>query len=112
MLPIQKYIFAQYVKCAAKRDIPFCLTTDEFCKLIDCPCVYCGAKQTCKASRSQYAVSEYRYNGIDRVNSDLSYQIGNVVSCCKQCNAAKTDMALDVFLSSDWLKARKEVVNG
>lgn len=112
MIAIQNYVFSQYRKCADKRGIPFNITADLFLALAAAPCVYCGACNTNTARRAQYAVSEWTYNGIDRVNSDLPYAIGNVVACCKACNAAKTNMPLDSFLSSDWLKTRIANVKG
>lgn len=112
MIAIQNYVFNQYRRCAAARGILFNIDADTFLALAAAPCVYCGATNTCTANRAQYAVKTWSYNGVDRVNSDLPYAIGNVVACCKACNAAKTDMQLDAFLSSDWLKARIAAVKG
>lgn len=109
---IENYIYRQYVACASKRGYSFNLDIDTFFAIADGECVYCKAKNTNKAVRAQYAVKEREYNGVDRVNSDLPYTVGNCVSCCKHCNAAKSAMPLDKFLSSDWLKARVIQVNG
>lgn len=111
-LPIENYIIRQYKHCAARRNIPFLLTNDEVVKFFDLPCVYCGATHSNTATRKQYAVKVWNYNGIDRVNSDQSYALGNVVACCKLCNAAKTDMNPATFLASDWLKSRISSVKG
>jgi len=112
MIAIQKYVYSQYANCAAKRGISFNITSDIFLALAAAPCVYCGATNTNTATRNQYAVKVWSYNGVDRVNSDLPYAIGNVVSCCKACNAAKSDMSLEKFVSSDWLITRKAQVKG
>lgn len=106
MLPIQKYVIRQYKHCAAKRNIDFLLTDSETLKIMDCACVYCGAMHSNTAIRSQYAVKEFRYNGIDRVNSAQPYSVSNTVACCGACNAAKSNQDLSKFLESDWLKAR------
>jgi hypothetical protein len=112
MIAIQNYVFTQYAKCAAKRGIPFNINADTFLALAAAPCAYCSACNTNKATRAQYAVKEWSYNGVDRVNSDLPYAIGNVVACCKACNAAKSAMSLDKFLSSEWLANRIAQVKG
>ena len=112
MIAIQKYVYAQYAKCAAKRGYSFNLTPDQFLEIASQPCVYCTASNTNKATRKQYAVKEWSYNGVDRVNSDLSYSIGNCVACCKACNAAKSDQPLAVFLASEWLASRVKMIKG
>lgn len=112
MIAIQNYVFTQYRKCAEKRGILFNIDADLFLALAAAPCAYCGACNTNTATRKQYAVKVWNYNGIDRVNSDLPYAVGNVVACCKACNAAKSDMPLDAFLSSDWLASRRAIVKG
>jgi hypothetical protein len=110
-LAIQNYVFAQYVKCAAKRGIAFHLTIQEFLAMASAPCVYCLAENSNTAKRAQYAVKEWKYNGVDRINSNLPYAVGNTVACCGDCNAAKSDMPLDQFLASDWLHTRQMEVN-
>lgn len=109
---IENYIFSQYVNCAAKRGYSFQLDIDTFFAIADAECVYCGAKDSNTATRNQYAIKTRTYNGVDRVNSELPYTTGNTVSCCKHCNAAKSDRALAEFLNSDWLAARKASVKG
>lgn len=112
MIAIQNYVYSQYRKCAVKRGYSFNIDATMFLALAAAPCAYCTACNTNTARRAQYAVSEWAYNGIDRVNSELPYQIGNVVSCCKACNAAKSDRNISEFLSSDWLKERIALMKG
>lgn len=53
--------------------------------LIKCsPCEYCGINFSC---------------GIDRVDSDGSYTIDNVVPCCTTCNYMKCHLTLEQFKS-------------
>jgi hypothetical protein len=105
-LAIENYIIAQYRGCAAKRNIEFLLTNDEVVKFFDLPCVYCGAMHSNIATRKQYAIKTRAYNGIDRINSSQPYSIGNTVVCCGKCNAAKSDLPVEEFLISEWLKLR------
>ena len=37
------------------------------------------------------------YNGIDRIDSTKGYFNDNVVSCCKVCNRAKSNLSLEDF---------------
>lgn len=39
----------------------------------------------------------FLYNGIDRVDSKKGYVAGNVVTCCRNCNQAKSDKSIDEF---------------
>jgi len=43
------------------------------------------------------------YNGIDRLDNDLGYVPGNVVSACGRCNKAKLTMPVGDVLA--WVKA-------
>ena len=79
------YMYRQYIIRAEKRGHTFGLSTLEFERLWGRPCFYCG-----KAGRG---------NGIDRVKNHVGYEIGNAVSCCKQCNMAKGIMDANEFVS-------------
>lgn len=81
---------------ATKRGLPFLLSKDDVRCLITAGCRYCGmtASNSFKANGN-----EFRYNGIDRVNSDDGYTLDNSVSCCSSCNRAKMAMPRGDFLS-------------
>ena len=53
------------------------LTKEQYVKIIDSPCVYCGGKLNETGS------------GLDRKDSDLGYTVENVVPCCGPCNRIK-----------------------
>jgi len=57
--------------------------------LIRGDCVYCGAAPD-------------PLNGVDRVDNNLGYIAGNIVSSCKMCNIAKNNHSVDEFLS--WIE--------
>jgi 5-methylcytosine-specific restriction endonuclease McrA len=40
-------------------------------------------------------------SGIDRIDNTLGYNIENCVSCCKDCNRAKSDKTLNEF--KEWI---------
>jgi 5-methylcytosine-specific restriction endonuclease McrA len=90
-------LFTRYRKEADKRNIEFLLTKEEFKSLTQCNCHYCNSKPS-QIIHNRTTKGDYIYNGIDRIDSALGYVIGNVVSCCKQCNYAKLDHSYDEFV--------------
>lgn len=79
---------------AIREKHDFLLSKDEFFLIVQQNCVYCG----CKPSQSLASLdTEYLFNGIDRINSDIGYTIENSAPCCKVCNRAKNDMTVLEF---------------
>lgn len=76
-------------KCK-KGDITF----EKFLELSNRNCYYCNAPP------SNFC-SEFRYSGLDRVDSNIGYVLNNVVPCCKWCNFAKRERTQEEF--SKWL---------
>lgn len=64
-----------------RKGIVFSLTIEEYSKLISAPCYYCNnlicVKRAAKIERGM---------GIDRINNDLGYELGNVLPCGGFCN--------------------------
>lgn len=86
------------IKNSAKhRNIPFYLNKDEIIKLIHKPCYYCGSIDI-NIYRHKTTGEEYRYNGIDRVDSFKAYSIDNVVPCCIKCNISKQQMTMVEYI--------------
>lgn len=92
-------VFLYYRNNAKKRNIPFLLSKEEVFQIIEQPCYFCGAIKSNIINTDTYT---YRYNGIDRINSNIGYNKNNIVACCKYCNRAKSDMSLDMFI--EWIK--------
>jgi len=44
-------------------------------------------------------IEPLKVNGVDRINSNIGYEINNVVSCCSKCNYAKHMMNKKEFLN-------------
>lgn len=72
-----------------KRGIFFNLTLNQFSKLIEKPCHYCGVLPW----------EGVRGSWLDRVinNKKCGYRITNVVPCCGTCNHMKMDLTLREF---------------
>lgn len=82
---IKKYRLSTYVNGAKRRGFSFNLTKDEFLTFWQKPCFYCG--------------DEIQTIGLDRINSNEGYSIGNVVSCCAICNTMKLAIPRDIFIA-------------
>jgi hypothetical protein len=84
------------------------LTFEQFFALSQLPCNYCGIEksnaQTKKPSKHSYLSKlskeelTFRYNGLDRLDSNLPHNANNCVPACYICNHAKSDMSLEAFM--------------
>ena len=98
-----KAIFYVYKKHAKERNLIFDLDYDYFKSLTQQDCTYCGIKPVQIYQLKDPKTGEIRsgipikYNGIDRIDSNIGYHIDNVVPCCKTCNRAKSNLGLDEF---------------
>ena len=85
------------------------LDFDTFFNLSQLPCHYCDASKTNTRTKtpSQHSYLSklskeeltFRYNGLDRIDSNLPHNIDNCVPSCYICNHAKSDMTMENFLS-------------
>ncbi len=80
--PKGKYLM--YKGSAVKRGIVFDISFDYFCSFWKKSCHYCNY--------DIYTI------GLDRVNNELGYSIGNVVPCCTRCNRAKDIMSAKEYI--------------
>jgi hypothetical protein len=87
-------------KGAKQRGLCFSISFEEFSELIRRPCHYCGRSNLGSYTRHDWGT--LCHNGIDRINPDKGYEIGNVLPCCKHCNRAKRDMEYSEFRK--WIK--------
>jgi len=80
---------------------------DEFFRLSQLPCEYCGRPPTItwnisfsnkNVSETQKLYGDFTYNGLDRIDSSQGHILGNVVPCCYPCNMAKGDMTTEEFI--------------
>lgn len=94
----KKIKIGHYKNSALKRGLEFTLSDDFFMELLTSNCVYCGSEPYLLNKRMTHSMY---LNGIDRIDSNLGYIEGNVVSCCKICNSAKGDLTLIEF--ENWI---------
>lgn len=87
-------IIGRYKSKAIVRSISWNISQDTFEEMIEKPCYYCGMTHSLSMTIQNY---DYKYNGIDRVDSSRGYEKNNIVTCCKFCNMAKSDMSQSDF---------------
>lgn len=89
------------------------LTFDDFYKLSQMPCHYCNSSVENSHTITNRFISRYnknkrvskfavdngyfKYNGLDRIDSNLKHNIDNVVTCCTFCNGFKLNLSLSEF---------------
>jgi len=78
--PNRRFSHAQGM--AKQRNIIWTLDFTDFCSLIEEPCFYC---------QNQLGAPVETGSGLDRLDNTRGYELGNVVSCCQQCNEIKMD---------------------
>lgn len=88
--------FGAYKKGAQIRNLPWNLTKEEFFKLTQKACTYCGAEPA-NRRKSQSTAPDFIYNGVDRLKNKKGYEPENVVTCCRRCNKFKGSMDIDEF---------------
>jgi hypothetical protein len=79
---------------------------EQFYELSQKKCYYCGSKphrtynvsSTKHSSKYQKDFGDFTYNGLDRIDSNLSHVSSNVVTCCYTCNTMKMAMGQDDFI--------------
>lgn len=69
-------------------------------------CHYCGVKPFKLFNgfmrwphRDSYKKANFYYNGIDRVDSNKSYSLDNIVPACNYCNSGKNNLSYSEFIN-------------
>jgi hypothetical protein len=88
---LARQLRGHYRQSAERRNISFTLTEEEFKKLVEQNCFYCGQEPNREYRPTRYK-SSFRSNGVDRVDNSIGYETSNCVPCCRECNRFKSDM--------------------
>ena len=89
----------QYKRSAEKRKIEYSLTQEEFESLVVGECHYCGDSLTNIKKGQGKTSGDFRYTGIDRIDSKKGYTKENCVPCCWKCNNMKHTTDIYEFIS-------------
>ena len=97
-LAVQRKLYRGYEFRASSKGLPFEVSFDQFCFLMQEPCYICKI-----VGSNQAHGTTFRYNGIDRLDSrrGLGYVDGNIAACCVDCNVGKGDKSLYEFY--EWI---------
>lgn len=95
-----RHCYINYRAQAAKRGYSFSLALEDFHKVTQGDCYYCGVSPN-QFHRLRYH-APYIYNGVDRVDNSRGYELDNIVACCGVCNRAKRDRGATEFI--EWAK--------
>ena len=90
-------VFRMYKQSAKTRKMNFNLTKEEIKELTRQRCHYCNSEPM-GISKGKTFYGDYIYNGIDRVDNSIGYELDNCVSCCSMCNMMKRDVNINDFL--------------
>ena len=102
-------IYKRYIKGAKDRQLCFQLSIEEFHKLSQQNCFYCGSPPSNEDTTGRYNGS-YIYNGIDRIDNNIGYILSNCVPCCRICNRAKSSLSQNDFMT--WVNQLVQYKNG
>lgn len=94
----KKIIYTLYKLSAKKKGLEFSISFEKFIDITSLNCFYCGSEPKNIKVDGKIRKTQYKYNGLDRMDNSKGYIEGNVAPCCKMCNMAKKDMAIDKFL--------------
>lgn len=92
----KNYILSVYRSGARARNLCWDLSVEEFERLITGDCHYCGVPPSNLRARRK---TQFRYNGIDRLENSVGYTKENSVTCCVECNMAKKQRSANDFIS-------------
>lgn len=99
----ERAVFKRVKSDANRAGRTFDLPFEWFKHTIHAACHYCGRKDQNSISvpskrPGEWLIQNFRYNGIDRLNNGLGYEIHNCVPCCFVCNRAKQSMSYGEFM--------------
>ena len=89
-------LYARYKLDAKIRNLSFKLSKEEFIKITNLDCFYCGRIPSQKVTHRWGTF--YFYNGIDRVDNSKGYISNNSAPCCKECNSKKLSIRVEMAL--------------
>lgn len=95
-------------RAAIKRGYSWGITHEQCADIMQGDCFYCGSTPNNTRSDPSYkgkTNTEYLYNGIDRIDNNIGYELSNIVPCCFYCNRAKGEISV-----SEWLLHMENII--
>lgn len=88
--------FNRYKIDSKRRKIIFNLTFNDFLTFWQVPCYYCK--------------NNIETIGLDRINSNIGYQLNNIISCCYSCNVMKSNMNQIDFINKCYIIGKLKII--
>lgn len=101
-------LILSYKKGAKSRNLIWNLSDQQAKSIFESKCHYCGIEPFALWDTGK-GNGRYKYNGIDRLDNLIGYELANCVSCCKFCNYAKRNRSYDDFLA--WIRRACEFID-
>jgi hypothetical protein len=92
-------LYSSYKSGAKNRGYVWDLPLPYFKELIAKPCLYCGSPPEIRPGNKQLKRLDIEGSGLDRIDNNQGYVIGNVVPCCTWCNTAKRHHSMMDFVA-------------
>ena len=99
----ERYVYKRIKWDANRAGRSFNISLEWLVDQVHRPCHYCNRVDinsvTVPSKRpGEVLLANFRYNGLDRVDNTLGYEVSNLVPCCVVCNRAKNSMPYDDFV--------------
>jgi hypothetical protein len=94
-----RHLKYRYMLGAKERGLIYTLSDTEFSTFISQNCYYCNLPPSKNVAVNCPGYPEFRYNGIDRMDSSIGYTTDNCVPCCHYCNWIKYDTPQNEFIT-------------
>jgi len=98
---LEEKLLYTYQRGAKARNYSFQLDEEIFFQLVHSPCHYCGKTESNESKDYYVKDVSIKYNGIDRIDNNLGYEVSNVVPCCSTCNRMKLERTKEEYM--DWI---------
>lgn len=92
-------IYYRYKYRSKQRGIEFTLSKEQFIRVCQNSCHYCGASPTADDSDHNRLNGKWKHNGLDRIDNTKGYLLSNIQACCFSCNKLKSNRDEKDFLS-------------
>lgn len=81
-------LYNLYIQRCKKRKINL-MSKNDLLNIVINPCYYCNLDYSINKKQKH---TEFKCNGLDRIDNNEGYELNNVLPCCQYCNAIRMDV--------------------
>jgi len=86
---------------AKRRGLSWLIDFKQWHRLVTSDCYLCAKPPMnafkCGSLKHQHGLV-FKYQGLDRVDNSIGYELDNIAPCCKICNSIKSNRSIDEFI--------------